>query len=141
MASARILSGLLIVLGVSAVVIGLSIVLLGPTPTGQATEALFAFASRAPRLLTEPFTPTADSELRFYAPFWVVYGGLLVHTARDLRRWRERVPLLAAVFFAGGVGRAIAWWRVGPPHPAFLSLMIIELALPPVLMLLWLRRR
>ncbi|QUD87069.1 DUF4345 domain-containing protein [Phenylobacterium montanum] len=141
MAGVRILSGLLMALGVAAVAIGLSIVLLGPTPTAHSAETLFGLISRAPPLLTEPFTPTADSELRFYAPFWVVYGGFAVMTARDLRRERHRVPLLAAVFFAGGVGRAIAWWRVGPPHPVFLSLMIIELALPPVLMLLWLRRR
>jgi hypothetical protein len=39
----------------------------------------------------------------------------------------------------GGAGRAFSWLVVGAPHPFFLLLMTIELALPPLLVLLWWR--
>jgi hypothetical protein len=51
------------------------------------------------------------------------------------------VPWLAATFFAGGVGRALSWVSVGPPHPFFLALMATELTLPLVLVVLWLAVR
>ena len=53
--------------------------------------------------------------------------------------WAGRVPWLAAVFFVGGAGRAFSWLMIGAPHPFFLLLMTIELALPPLLVLLWWR--
>ena len=56
-----------------------------------------------------------------------------------MRRRRDAMPGLAAVFFVGGAGRAFSCLAVGAPHPFFLLLMTIELALPPLLVLLWWR--
>ena len=136
MTAARALSGLMMVLGAAAIAIGLSIYLFGAGFTGAATAQLFDRATGVAHPL-ERFGPTFESELRFYAPFWIVYGGVLIATARDLPQHLGRVPALSALFFAGGVGRALAWLQIGPPHPAFLGLMTSELALPPVLVGLW----
>ena len=131
-----VLQVLLFALGVSAIAIGSSIFLLGATFTGGQAETVFNLLSGG-RTHSPPFTATADSELRFYAPFWVVYGGLLIWTARRLATRLRHVLPLAAVFFAGGVGRLISLLVVGPPHPAFTMLMVIELVLPPVFLALW----
>jgi hypothetical protein len=45
------------------------------------------------------------------------------------------------VFFVGGVGRAISCVQVGAPHPLFLNLMAIELIVPPIFLLLYVRAR
>jgi hypothetical protein len=131
-----VLRVLLLLLGVSAIVIGTSIFVLGATFTGATAEGLFnAVAGGSAH--SPAFTATADSELRFYAPFWAVYGGLLVWVARDLAGRLAWVPPAAALFFAGGVGRLISLLVVGPPHPAFSGLMAIELIAPPVFLALW----
>ena len=127
---------LLVLLGVSAVGIGMSIFMAGATFTGAATQRLFN-AVMGGTELSPAFTADADSELRFYAPFWVAYGALLVWVARDLGNRLAWVPPAAALFFAGGVGRLFSLIVVGPPHPAFTGLMLIELVLPPVFLALW----
>jgi hypothetical protein len=128
---------LLLILGLAAIVIGLSIVLLGPFATAWASEHLFnALAGwRAP--LDGRWPPTMDSEIRFYAAFWAAYGIVTIAVARDLARFGHWVPGLALVFFAGGIARAISLTAVGAPHPLFIVLMAIELVLPPILITLW----
>jgi hypothetical protein len=130
------LQALLIALGVAAIAIGSSIFFLGATFTGATNEALFNLLSGGTET-SPPFTPTVDSELRFYAPFWVLYGAGLVWVARGLAERLRWVPPLAGLFFAGGVGRLISLAAVGPPHPAFTMLMVIELVLPAVFVGLW----
>ena len=61
---------------------------------------------------------------------------MLLLAALDYTGWAGRVPWLAAVFFVGGAGRAFSWLMIGAPHPFFLLLITIELALPPLLVLL-----
>lgn len=121
--------------------IALSILLAGAAPTAALAERMFDTLSgwRGPD--SPPWPPTMDNELRFYAALWGAFGLLLLDTARDLAARGGRVPWLAATFFAGGVGRALSWLAVGAPHPAFLTLMAIELGLPPVLALIWIRTR
>lgn len=135
--SQRFLGVLLIVLGISAIVIGASIVFLGAGFTLHATEMLYARATGSHLPLDGNPGATVESEMHFYAPFWIAYGIILIATTRDLARYLSRVPALAAVFFAGGAGRAIAFAQSGPPHPAFSILMAIELILPVVFMALW----
>ena len=127
---------LLAILGVSAILICLSIFFLGAAFTAAGAEGLYDALVR-PYPATGAWPPTMDGELRFYAPFWGAYGVLLLAAARDLVRWMKYVPALAAVFFAGGVGRALSLATVGAPHPVFTLLMAIELILPPVFVLLW----
>jgi hypothetical protein len=41
--------------------------------------------------------------------------------------------LLAAVFFAGGIGRLLAVVIDGLPHPFYLAMLAIELMAPPMM--------
>ncbi len=129
---------LLILLGVSAVLIGLSVMLLGPERTAWLAETGFAALSGSTAPLSEAWPPTMDSELRFYAPFWGAYGIILILVGRDLSRHGSWVPWLAGLFFTGGAGRLLSLASTGRPHPFFMMLMAIELALPPLLIGLWL---
>ena len=131
------LRALLGVLGFSAVLICLSIMLMGPQRTAWQAESMFDALARSPAGLSEAWPPTMDSELRFYAPFWGAYGIILIAVARSLPRRAEWVPWPALLFFVGGLGRVVSIAAVGRPHPFFIMLMVIELILPPVFILLW----
>ena len=131
------LRALLWILGVSAVLIASSVVFLGPGMTAMFTERTYDSLTGWRGPMSPAWPPTMDSELRFYAPFWGVYGFILVVVARDLAQLGCWVPWLAVLFFAGGLGRAISWIAAGPPHPVFVLLMITELVLPPILIALW----
>jgi Domain of unknown function (DUF4345) len=132
-----ILRFLLAALGASAVLIAASILFLGAGATAAAGEQAFNAMSGWRGPASPPWPATMDNELRFYATLWGAYGVLLLLAARDFAARSSHVPWLAAAFFVGGVGRALSWLAVGPPHPFFLALMTIELVLPPVLILLW----
>jgi hypothetical protein len=136
-----VLQGLMIALGVAAIAIGLMIFIPGPTFTAGLTEKFFVAFTGDHASATPPFSPTVDSELRFYAPFWITYGAVLIWVARRLRQRIAWVPGLAVLFFAGGVGRAIAYMVAGAPHPAFVGLMCVELGLPIVFVVLWVLAR
>lgn len=129
---------LLILLGISATMIACSILFLGASVTAAFGERVFDLAAGRRPEISAAWPPTMDNELRFYSVLWGAYGVLLLVTARDLGARLEWVPWLALVFFVGGLGRAVSWGAVGTPHPFFLFLMCVELALPPVLIVLWL---
>jgi hypothetical protein len=78
---------------------------------------------------------TSDGEDRFFAGLLLCYGVALVWCSRGVERKGGYVNLLAAVFFVGGVGRLISLVVVGIPHPFFLAMLVIELALPPLMAL------
>ena len=136
MLARRLLQILLIALGAAAVMIGTSIYLAGPSWTGGTTESLVN-ALLGGSVMTPPYWRTVDSEFRFYAPFFITYGGVLIWTALTLRQHLSWVPGLAALFFVGGLGRLISFFVAGAPHPAFIVLMAIELILPVVVVALW----
>jgi hypothetical protein len=135
--AARFLAILLIVLGLSAILIGLSIYLTGAPHTGEITTQLYDHLTGISHGSAPLDGPTVDSELRFYAPLWMAYGAMLIVTASKLKLYLNRVPLLSAVFFAGGVGRGLAYVFTGPPHPAFVVLMVTEFVLPVIFIGLW----
>lgn len=74
-----------------------------------------------------------ESELRFAYALWVAYGGAVIYVG--LRAWQSRaaVGAIAAVLFATGVARAVAWVAEGRPDTTFVVLLVLELALPLVL--------
>jgi hypothetical protein len=84
-------------------------------------------------------SPTIDSELRFYATYWFSYGLLLVWIVRGLTQRIQLVPLVMALFFAGGVGRVLSWIVVGAPHPVFILPLVIELIYPVIVAVLYRR--
>lgn len=77
-------------------------------------------------------TASVDSELRFYAAFYVAYGLAVVRTASRADHDGAAVRRLAAALFGAGVARAVAWGRAGAPHRGQRALLAAELVLPPV---------
>ena len=65
----------------------------------------------------------------------------MVQTAQNLARHMGRVPFLLLLFFGGGAARLISNIMTGPPHALFVLLMGVELMLPVVLGVCFLRVR
>ena len=127
----------LLLLGFAAICIGASMMVFGSDATGQFFANLIGLFSRQPQELSDLAAPNVDSELRFYAVFWIAYGAILVHVARNFDKTSHLVPLLATLFFFGGIGRLLSLVLVGAPHQLFVLLMIVELVLPPALICFW----
>jgi hypothetical protein len=132
---------ILLLLGLAALVICLSIMAMGPTATAHFSEMTFDLATGSSNPPSGPWPPTMDSELRFYAPFFGTYGLMLIHMARSWPRFEFFVPVVMGLFFIGGIGRLVSYFAVGAPHPFFTLLMAIELALPILTIELWRRIR
>ncbi len=76
---------------------------------------------------------TMAGEDRFFAGLLLCYGVALLWCARDVQHKRVYINLLAAVFFVGGIGRLLAVVVDGAPHPFYVAMLIVELALPPLM--------
>lgn len=127
-------------LGVTALVIGAMDFAMGPEATGDAFAALLrAVAPETPNLMGLSGA-NIDSEMRFYAVLWMAYGAVALWVARALPERIALLRLLLVVFWMGGLGRVISYFAVGAPHPLFVVLMWIEIALPPVLIALSYKR-
>jgi hypothetical protein len=61
------------------------------------------------------------------------YGVAVLWASRDLEGRAGLIRFLLALFFAGGVARALAWFLSGPPHPFFQAMTGLELSLPIIL--------
>ncbi|MDT5186402.1 MAG: hypothetical protein QOJ20_234 [Mycobacterium sp.] len=77
--------------------------------------------------------PTMAGEDRFFAGLLLCYGIALLWCARDVHDKRVYVELLAAAFLVGGIGRLLAVLLDGPPHPFYVAMLVLELALPPLM--------
>ncbi len=81
-----------------------------------------------------PVPATVDSQYRFANTFWLGAGlGLWWSLRRwEERAWATRLTLLTAT--AGGLARLVSIIATGLPHPVFLAVLVLELAiLPPVI--------
>jgi len=74
-----------------------------------------------------------ESELRFLYALWIGYGAAVIYVGLRAADSRAAVGALAAVLFAAGVARAIAWIAEGRPDTGFVVLLALELAIPPLL--------
>jgi Domain of unknown function (DUF4345) len=83
--------------------------------------------------------PSLESELRFYAAFYVAYGVIALRVAPRADRDAAAVRALAAVLFVAGLARGGGWLKVGRPHGLQRVLLVIELAAPPTV-IAWQRR-
>lgn len=80
-----------------------------------------------------------DTELRFYASWYVVFGVLMLRAARRPEAETTTVRACGAGFLLAAFGRAVSSRAVGRPHPLFQVLMAMEAAIPVVL-IPWQRR-
>ena len=78
-------------------------------------------------------TPDVDTEMRFYAVWYVVAGVVLLRAVRRVESAGTTVRLIGAGFFAGGCARILSWVVVGRPHVTAIVLMVAELVLPLVI--------
>ena len=74
---------------------------------------------------------SVESELRFYAGFYVAYGLALLRTAPRAETDTAAVRALAGALFLAGLARAGGWLAAGKPHPGQRALLALELAGPP----------
>lgn len=119
MALRRLFQGFLVLFGVIAIGISLAHLALGP-------EAIIGGTA---------VNPTSDGEDRFYGGLFGCYGVALLWCARGVEHKQVFINVLAAALFVGGIGRLTALVIVGPPHPFFVAMLVLELLLPPLMVL------
>jgi hypothetical protein len=76
---------------------------------------------------------SVESELRFYAAFYVAYGLVALRVAPRADRDSAAVRALAGALFLAGLARASGWLAAGRPHELQRGLLVIELAAPPAI--------
>lgn len=111
------LRGLLFLLGIVAMVAGLVTVLTGASTVIGANEA----------------NASLDSELRFFAAWYVGVGVMLLRATRDPAAHRGILRGVAALFGLAATGRVISWITVGRPSAVAITLLVAEYALAVVL--------
>jgi hypothetical protein len=79
--------------------------------------------------------PSVESELRFYAAFYVAYGLVALRVAPRADSDTTAVRGLAGALFLAGTARAVGWRAAGKPHVLQRALLVIELASPPLIVL------
>jgi hypothetical protein len=116
-ASRRLLQGLLRLMAVVMIVAGGATAVLGVASLpGEGT-----------------ITPDVDTEMRFYAVWYVVAGVFLLRAAARVESETWTVRLVAGGFFLAGCARVLSWLTVGRPHVSAIVLMTLELVLPLVI--------
>ena len=101
------------VIGVVAIVAGSGTVLFGAASVLGAGDA----------------SASLDSELRFYAAWYVVAGIVLLGATRRLESGGTIVRAVALGFLIAACGRLISWIVVGRPHLLAVTLMFVEFAI------------
>ena len=76
---------------------------------------------------------SVESELRFYAAFYVAYGLVVLRVAPRADDDSAAVRALAGALFLAGLARASGWLAAGSPHEFQRGLLIIELVGPPTI--------
>jgi hypothetical protein len=75
---------------------------------------------------------TIDSDMRFYALLFAVYGLAFVWCAVDIEERGRVANVLGAIFFAGGLARLLAWAATGQPNWFYVVMIPVELIIPLV---------
>jgi hypothetical protein len=84
-------------------------------------------------------TPNVDSEFRFYASWYAIFGVLLLRAARRPESETAVVRAAAAGFLVAAIARLLSRRAVGRPHALFSVLTALEFGVPIVL-IPWQRR-
>ena len=107
------------------------LIVLGLVMVGAGTWTVVLGADSVPR--AGIVTPDVDTEMRFYAVWYVVAGVMLLSATRRVESERFLIRLVAAGFFAAGCARILSWIAVGKPHVIAIVLMVLELVRPLVI--------
>ena len=78
------------------------------------------------------FSNEIDSEIRFFAAWYVAAGALILRAARHPATETVTVRILFGALFLAGCSRILSMIVVGRPHPFQIGLMVTELVLPVV---------
>ncbi|WP_417622458.1 DUF4345 domain-containing protein [Parasphingorhabdus sp.] len=87
----------------------------------------------------EAVSAALDSQYRYLAGVYVAVGVMIFWSASDIRGRANFLRFAMLGWFIGGLARVVSWLTVGEPASWQVSGMIIELAVP-ILLLLWQRR-
>ncbi|GAB3522012.1 hypothetical protein GCM10027402_13320 [Arthrobacter monumenti] len=77
-------------------------------------------------------TPTLESNYRYFAALLVGVGAAFLTIAVKFE-WANVLWFVCAMVFIGGIARVISWALSGTPHVIMIVLMVLELVVPPVL--------
>ncbi len=77
-------------------------------------------------------SPSMESELRFYAAWYVVAGVLALRTVPRIAVERATIRILCAGLFVGGAARLVGAIVVGWPPTMLVVLMALEFVIPAV---------
>ena len=83
--------------------------------------------------------PALDSQNRFYAVAFTLYGVLLFLCSTDIPKYATVLRCVLWVFFAAGLARFVSIALYGSPPPMIWLLLVGEV-LPPLLLAWWLSR-
>ena len=83
--------------------------------------------------------PALDSQNRFYAVAFTLYGVLLFLCSTDIPKYATVLRCVLWVFFAAGLARFVSIALHGSPPPMIWLLLVGEV-LPPPLLAWWLSR-
>jgi len=102
---------------------------LGAMTFGGLTAVLGAVSVEG--VVTAP--ASLDSELRYYAVWYVMAGVLVLRAVRRIEAETTLIRIVGAALFAGGCVRLLSILSAGAPHAVYLWLMGGELVLPLVM--------
>jgi uncharacterized membrane protein len=105
--------------GVTVIVVALIHVVFGPTIAPGSV----------------PVNATLDSQDRFYGTVFGGSGVGLLWCVRDVENKGIFVRFLALTIFAGGLARLVSMAVMGMPHAFIVGLTLLELFVPPALVL------
>jgi hypothetical protein len=83
--------------------------------------------------------PALDSQNRFYAVAFTLYGVLLLLCSTDIPKYATVLRCVLWVFFAAGLARFVSIALYGSPPPMIWLLLVGEVV-PPPLLAWWLSR-
>lgn len=78
-------------------------------------------------------SPILDSELRFYAVWYVVAGLTLWRAKANIVEQAWFIRTVGLAFFVAGLSRIVSWLTLGSPHWTQVVLLVIELVIPLVI--------
>ena len=110
----------------------LALTTMGVVAITAGTRGVLQGAAEVPR--SGDTSANVDSEYRFYASWYPIFGVLLLHAARAPERESVIVRACAAGSLLAATARVLSLRALGPPHASQRILMGVEFAIPAVLL-------